>query len=153
MRATRFLNMSTGGDCVLQMLLRLERIGFDLQPDAAMMSVAAVDQQFLVEYLRKSLTHGIEPPRSYREFLDGIARKAGVNGQMPDAAIERRLVPYVSEIQEWVFRRFAQQCTQRGITSLVIYRPPTLALGGAEPASRRETVRLARAAGLEVIDL
>src|SRR4051794_3514840 len=147
------LNMSTGGDCVLQMLLRLERTGFDLQPNAAMMSVAAVDQQFLVEYLRKCLTHGIELPRSCREFLDGITRKAGVNGQMPDAAIERRLVPYVSEIQEWVFRRFAQQCTQRGIHSLVIYRPAPMDFRGVEPASRRETVRLARAAGLEVIDL
>jgi hypothetical protein len=147
------LNMSTGGDCVLQMLLRLELIGFDLQPDAAMISVAAVDQQFLVEHLRKCLTRGIEPPRSYREFLDGITRKAGVNGQMPDAAIERRLLPYVSEIQEWVFRRFAQQCTQRGIHPLVIYRPAPMDFGGVEPACRRETVRLARAAGLEVIDL
>lgn len=147
------LNMSTGADCVLQMLLRLEQIGFDLQPNAAMISVAAVDQQFLVEHLRKCLTHGIDPPRSYREFLDGINRKAGVNGQMPDAAIERRLLRYVPEIQEWVFRRFAQQCTQRGIHSLVIYRPAPMDFGGVEPACRSETVRLARAAGLEVIDL
>jgi hypothetical protein len=117
------------------------------------MSVAAVDQQFLVEYLRKCLTHGIQPPPSYREFLDGVTRKAGVNGQMPDLAIERRLVPYISEIQEWVFRRFAQQCTQRRVHSLVIYRPAPMDFRGVEPASRRETLRLVRAAGVEVIDL
>jgi len=134
-------------------LLRLEQIGFDLHPDAAMISVGAVDQQFLVEYLRKCLTRGIDPPRSYRKFLDGIAKEAGVNGRMPDAAIERRLLRYVPEIHEWVFRRFAQQCTQRGIHPLVIYRPAPMDFGGVEPACRSETVRLARAAGLEVIDL
>ncbi|HMF02536.1 MAG TPA: hypothetical protein VKK06_21785, partial [Terriglobia bacterium] len=147
------LNMSTGADCVLQMLLRLEQIGFDLHPDAAMISVGAVDQQFLVEYLRKCLTRGIDPPRSYRKFLDGIAKEAGVNGRMPDAAIERRLFRHVPEIHEWAFRRFAQQCTQRGIHPLVIYRPAPMDFGGVEPACRSETVRLARAAGLEVIDL
>ena len=37
--------------------------------------------------------------------------------------IERRLQPYVDELYEWAFRRFAQQCKQRGIHPLVIYRP------------------------------
>jgi hypothetical protein len=147
------LNMSTAGDCVLQMLLRLEQTGFELRPDAAMFSVAAVDQQFLVEHLRKCLILGIDPPLDYREFLDGIARKAGVDGRMPDAVIERRLLPYVPEIHEWVFRRLAQQCVQRGIHPLVIYRPAPMDFEGVELARRSETVRLARAAGLEVIDL
>jgi hypothetical protein len=147
------LNMSTAGDCVLHMLLRLEQTGFELRPDAAIFSVAATDQQFLVEHLRKCLTLGIDPPPDYRGFLDGIARKAGVNGRMHDVMIERRLLPYVSEIHEWVFRRLAQQCVQRGIHPLVIYRPAPMDFEGVEPASRSETVRLARAAGLEVIDL
>jgi hypothetical protein len=147
------LNMSVAGDCVLQMLLRLEQTGFELQPDAAMFSVAAADQQFLVEHLRKWLTLGIDPPPDYREFLDGIAHKAGVDGRMHDAVIERRLLPYVSEIHEWVFRRLAQQCAQRGVRPLVIYRPAPADFEGVEPARRSETVRLARAAGLQVIDL
>jgi hypothetical protein len=135
------------------MLLRLEQTGFELQPDAAMFSVAAADQQFLVEHLRKWLTLGIDPPPDYREFLDGIAHKAGVDGRMHDAVIERRLLPYVSEIHEWVFRRLAQQCAQRGVRPLVIYRPAPADFEGVEPARRSETVRLARAAGLQVIDL
>jgi alginate O-acetyltransferase complex protein AlgI len=147
------LNMSTAGDCVLQMLLRLEQIGFELRPDAAIFSVAATDQQFLLEHLGKCLTRGIDPPPDYREFLDGIARKAGVDGRMHEAAIERRLLPYVAEIHEWVFRRFAQQCMQRGVHPLVIYRPAPVDFEGVELARRSETVRLARAAGLEVIDL
>ena len=147
------LNMSTAGDCVLQMLLRLEESGFDLQPDAALFSVAAADRQFLVEHLRKCLTLGIEPPSDYREFLEGIARKAGVDGKMHDVVIERRLLPYVSEIHEWVFRRFAQQCAQRGVRPVVIYRPAPADFEGMEPAGRSELVGLARAAGLEFVDL
>jgi hypothetical protein len=147
------LNMSVAGDCVLQMLCRLEQAGFEFRPDAVMFSVAGVDQQFLVEHLRKCLTLGIDPPPDYREFLAGIARKAGVDGQMQGAVIERRLLPYVREIQEWVFRRLAQQCAQRGIHPLVIYRPAPIDFEGVEPARRSEIVQLARAAGLEVIDL
>jgi hypothetical protein len=147
------MNMAVPGDCILQMLLRLEQTGFDFQPDAVIFSVAAVDQQFIVEHLRKCLTLGIEVPPGYREFLDGIIHKAGVDGRMRDAVIERRLLPYVSEVHEWVFRRLVQQCAQRGIQPLVIYRPAPIDFEGVEAARRSEIVRLARAAGLEVIDL
>jgi len=147
------LNMSTAGDCVLQMLLRLEQTGFGLKPDAAMFSIAAADRQFLLEHLRKSLTLGIDPPADYREFLDEIARKAHVNGRMHDVMIERRLQPYVTEIYEWVFRRLVRQCAQRGVRPLVIYRPAPADLEGSEPVIHSEMIRLARAAGLDVIDL
>jgi len=147
------LNMSVGGYGVLQRLLRLEQDGFEFQPDAAVLSVATGDQQFLVEHLRKAVTLGIEPPSDYREIFDGVIRKAGVRRKMPDAMIERRLQPYVTEIYEWTFRRFAQQCAQRGVRPLVIYRPAPVDFEGAEPAGRSEMIRLARAAGLEVIDL
>jgi hypothetical protein len=147
------LNMSTAGDCVLQMLLRLEQIGFDLRPDAAIFSVAATDQQFLVEHLAKCLTRGIDPPPAYREFLDGVAHKAGVDGRMHEAAIERRLLPYAPEIHAWVLHRFAQQCMQRGVHPLVTYRPAPVDFEGVEAARRSEILQLARAAGLQVIDL
>ena len=72
---------------------------------------------------------------------------------MPDVMIERRLQPYVTEIYEWTFRRLAQQCAQRGVRPLVIYRPAPVDFEGLEPSGRSEMVRLARAAKLEVIDL
>jgi hypothetical protein len=147
------LNLSVPGDCILQMLLRLEQTGFELQPDAVIFSVAGVDQQFIVEHLRKCLVLGIEWPAGYREFLDGIVHKAGVDGRMHDAVIERRLLPYVSEVHEWVFRRLTQQCAQRGIHPLVIYRPAPIDFEGVESTRRSEIVRLARAAGLEVVNL
>jgi len=147
------LNMSTAGDCVLQMLLRLEQTGFELKPDTAIFSIAAADRQFLLEHLRKCLTLGIDPPADYREFLDEIARKARVNGRMHDVMIERRLQPYVTEIYEWVFRRLVWQCAERGVRPLVVYRPAPADLEGSEPAIHSEMVRLARAAGLDVIDL
>lgn len=147
------LNMSVGGYGPLQRVLRLESEGFDFQPDAAILSVAAADEQFLPAHLTKALTLGIEPPTDYREMFDQIARKAGIHGKMPDAMIARRLQPYVTEISQWTFRRFAQQCAQRGVRPLVIYRPAPADFGGSEPAIHSEMVRLARSTGLEVIDL
>jgi hypothetical protein len=147
------LNLSVGGYSVLQRLLRLEQEGFEYQPDVALLSMGAVDGQFLVEHLRKALTRGIVPPVGYRELLEHVAREAGVHGGMPNVMIERRLLRYVTEINEWAFRRFAQQCAQRGVRPLVIYRPGPIDFEGLEPTGRREVLRLARAAGLEVIDL
>lgn len=147
------LNLSVGGYSILQRLLRLEWAGFEFEPDAVMFSVAAGDRQFLVEHVRKALTQGVEPPSDYREFLEGVARKAGVHRGMPDTMIERRLQPYVTEMYEWTFRRLAQQCAQRGVRPLVIYRPAPVDFEGLEPTGRSEMVHLAQAAGLEVIDL
>lgn len=147
------LNMSVGGSGVLQRLLRLEQAGFEFQPDAVMFSVAASDQQFLVEHLRKTLTQGIEPPSDYREVVERVARKAGVHRRMPDVMIERRLQPYVAEMYEWTFRRLAQQCAQHGVRPLVLYRPAPVDFDGLEAAARSEIIQLVRGAGLEVIDL
>jgi alginate O-acetyltransferase complex protein AlgI len=147
------LNLSVGGSSILQRLLRLEQQGFQFAPDAALLSLAAHDKQFLIQHLRKVLALGIRPPPDYRELFERIVGKARVHGKMPETMIERRLQPYATEIYEWSFRRFAQQCKQRGIHPLVIYRPAPVDFEGVEQAERSEVIRLARAAGLEVIDL
>jgi hypothetical protein len=147
------LNMSVGGYGILQRLLRLEKDGFAFQPDAAILSVAAADPQFLVEHLRKALNLGIEPPPEYREIFDQVIHQAGVHKNMPDVMIERRLQPYVDEVYAWTFHRFAKVCAERGVRPLVIYRPAPVDLDGLEPAGRSQILRLAQDAGLQVIDL
>jgi hypothetical protein len=147
------LNLSVGGYSPLQRVLRLEQEGFDFQPDAAILSVAATDKQFLLAHLAKALTLGIKPPASYREMFDTVVRKAHVDGTMPDVMIARRLQPYATELCRWSFQRFAQQCAQRGVRPLVVYRPAPVDFEGSEPAAHTEMVQLARAAGLDVIDL
>jgi hypothetical protein len=147
------LNLSVGGDSLLQRVLRLEHKGFDFQPDAVLFSVAAADQQFLAAHLRQALILGIEPPPDYREVVESVFRRAHVSRTMPAVLIERRLQSYLAEISEWAFRRFAQQCAQRGLRALVIYRPAPADFEGTEATIRNETVRIARAAGLDVIDL
>jgi alginate O-acetyltransferase complex protein AlgI len=72
---------------------------------------------------------------------------------MPDLMIERRLQPHMGELYEWTFHRFAQQCEQHGIHPLVVYRPEPVDFEGRDQAGRSEVTSLARAAGLEVIDL
>jgi hypothetical protein len=147
------LNMSVGNTGLFQRLLRLEQQGFQFEPDAVILSVAAADKQFFSRHLSRTLSLGIEPPPDYRAILERVSRKAGIRGKMPDVMIERRLQPYVGELYEWTFRRFAQQCKQHGIRPLVIYRPVPVDFEGWEQAGRSELSRLARAAGLEVIDL
>jgi hypothetical protein len=67
--------------------------------------------------------------------------------------IERRLQPYVTEVYEWAFQRFATECKRRGILPVIIYRSAPIDFEGVESASRSEISRLAEAARLEVIDL
>jgi hypothetical protein len=147
------LNLSVGGDSILQRVLRLEQEGFELQPDAAILSVNEVDTRFIASYLRKALIQRIEPPPGYREVVESVVRRAHVNGKMPAVMIERRLQPYATELSGWSFQRFAQQCAQRGVRPLVVYRPTPADFSGMESSTRSETLGWARTAGLEVIDL
>jgi len=147
------LNLSVAAYSVLQRLERFEQDGFALQPDAAIFSVAAADTQFLPAHLRKALIAGIQPPPEYRDIVEQVIRKAHVNGKMPPAMIERRLQPYVGEVCEWAFRRFAQLCAQHGVRPIVIYRPAPVDFTGSESTIRAELISAAHAAGLEVIDL
>ena len=147
------LNMSVGMSGLFQRLLRLEQQGFQFKPDAVILSVAAADKQFLFRHLSRTLGLGIEPPPDYRQILERVTRSAGIHGKMPEVMIERRLQPYGDELYEWAFQRFAQQCKQRGIHPLVVYRPAPSDSEGSEQAERTKITGLARAAGLEVIDL
>jgi hypothetical protein len=147
------LNLSVAGDSIPQRVLRLEEEGFEFQPDAAILSITAVDEQFIAAPLRKALIEGINPSPGYREIVESVIRRARVDGNMPVVMIERRLRPYFTELCTWSFQRFAQQCAQRGVRPLVIYRPAPADFSGMESSARSKMLELARAAGLEVIDL
>ncbi len=147
------LNLSVAADSILQRVQRLEQVGFEFQPDAVILSVTAVDDQFIASSVRKALIQGIEPYPGYREVVESVVGRAHVNGKMPAVMIERRLQPYAAELCEWSFQRFAQQCAQRGVRPLVIYRPAPADFSGLESAARSKILGFARTAGLEVIDL
>ncbi len=147
------LNLSVAADSILQRVLRLEQEGLEFQPDAAMLSVTAVDEQFIASHIRKALIQGIEPAPGYREVVQSVVSRAHVNGKMPAEMIERRLQPYFTELCSWSFQRFAQQCAQRGVRPIAMYRPAPADFSGLESAARTKMLGLARAAGLEVIDL
>jgi hypothetical protein len=147
------LNLSVAADSILQRVLRLEQEGFEFQPDAAVLSITAVDEQFVASQLRKALIQGVEPSPGYREVVQSVVRRARVNGKMPAVMIERRLQPYFSELCTWSFQRFAQQCALRGVRPIVIYRPAPADFSGLESAARSRMLGMARAAGLQVIDL
>jgi alginate O-acetyltransferase complex protein AlgI len=147
------LNLSVAADSILQRVLRLEQEGFQFQPDAVMLSISAVDEQFVASHIRKALIKGVDLPPGYREVVQSVVRRAGVNGKMPAVMIERRLQPYFTELCRWSFQRFAQQCAQRGVRPIVIYRPAPVDFSGMESAGRSKMLGLARDAGLEIVDL
>ncbi len=147
------LNLAVAGDSILQRVLRLEQVGFEFQPDAAILSITAVDEQFIASSLRKALIQGIEASPEYREMVQSVVGRARVNGKMPAVMIERRLQPYFDELCRWSFQRFVQQCTQRGVRPIVIYRPAPADFSGQESAARSKMLGMARNAGLQVIDL
>ena len=147
------LNLSVAADSILQRVLRLEQEGFEFQPDAAILSVSAVDEQYLASHLRKALIRGIDPPPEYHLIVEQIVRGSQVNGKMPAEMIERRLQPYANELCQWSLNRFAQQCVQHGVRPLVVYRPAPADFSGLESSTRSKMLGFARAAGLEVVDL
>jgi hypothetical protein len=147
------LNLSVAADSILQRVLRLEQEGFEFQPDAVMLSITAVDAQFIASHIRKALIRGVDLPSGYRELVQSVVRRARVNGKMPAVMIERRLQPYFDELCRWSFQRFAEQCAQRKIRPIVIYRPAPADFSGLESAVRDKMLGMARAAGVQVIDL
>lgn len=149
----QILNLAVGGSDVLQRLLWLEQRGFRFGPDAAMFSVAAHDQQFLIEHLSKVVTLDIAVPPGYAEIFNRIVGKARLHKKMPAAMIEGRLRPYIAEIYQWAFERFATECRARGIRPFVIYRPAPADLEHLELASRSQITHLAGVANVEMIDL
>jgi hypothetical protein len=51
------------------------------------------------------------------------------------------------------FQRLKHECTERGIRAYVVYRPAPIDFAQLELTRHGEVVRLAREAGLEILDL
>jgi len=115
------------------------------------LTVYAPDRLFILPKLTRVLRQNLEAPPGYREFLAEIYRKAKVDSGTPDLVMQSRLRPYIPEMYEWLFRRFVDQCEQRGIRALAIYRPQPHE--PFHPPEYLEIERLTRVAGLELIDL
>jgi hypothetical protein len=145
------LNLSVGDTSLFQKVARLEAVGFGFEPDVVILTVYAPDRLFILPKLSRILRQNLEAPSGYREFLSEIFRKAKVDSDTPDLVMQSRLRPYIPEMYEWLFRRFVDQCEQRGIRALAIYRPQPHE--PFHPPEYLEIERLTRAAGLELIDL
>jgi hypothetical protein len=145
------LNLSMGAAGLFQKLARIEEIGFGFEPDAVILSLYEPDRAFILPHLSRTLRQSFEAPAEYRGFLSEVYRKAGVHAGMPDMVIQSRLRPHIPELYEWVLRRFVQECEQRGIRALTIYRPQPHE--ESRPPEFFELQEITRAVGLEMIDL
>src|SRR5207302_4026357 len=74
------LNLSVAADSILQRVLRLEQEGFEFQPNAAILSVSAVDKQFIASHLRKARILSIEPATAYHDIVHSFISLVRVTG-------------------------------------------------------------------------
>jgi hypothetical protein len=146
------LNMAASGESVFQKMLRLERVGFEYQPDAALLVVNPFDWNFVVQQLIRCVNGELTPPPDYAVIVDEVVREAGVKKGMPPLMVERRLRPHAPRVYEWIFKRFSDECKRRNVLPLVVYRPAPLD-DGSEASERSILLQCAHSAGVEVIDL
>jgi hypothetical protein len=149
-RKYEILNLSVGGYGVLRKLVKLEGDGFGFEPDAILFSVNAGDRVFDLGDMTKAMQSNLEMPYG---FLDGVITQARADGRMADLVIRHRLQPHVPEVFTSAFERLGDSCRERGIRAFVVYRPATIDPAQIEPARHAEVIRLAKDAGLEVLDL
>jgi hypothetical protein len=144
------LNLAMGGYAVFRKLVKLEREGFAFEPDEVIFMVNSNDRSMDLISLSVVVRQHWEIPYPY--FQD-VFRRAGVVDTMSDVEVQRRLKSFIDEMYHWAFRRLAEQCKQRGVRLVVVYRPTPLEWDEHEPARRAAVLRPAIEAGIEVLDL
>jgi len=151
-RFTRYeiLNMAVGGYGVLRKIVRLEGDGFDFSPDAVFFFVNSGDRVFDLGDMSNRLRSNVKVPF---EFLEEIVEKARADRRLEDVVIRNRLQPYIPEIFAGAFQRLKIEGAKRGTRIFVVYRPAAVDPAQLEPKRHVEVVRLAKEAGLEILDL
>lgn len=143
------LNFSVAGYSPFQQLIMLEKKALVFAPDAAIF-VAHVsgDIGMFSGYLSKVISAGYDIRYDY---LRDLIVKTGIDKEMSEAQIKKRLQPHKNDIIAWVYREMAALCRKHQVVPIWILVPN---LG--ELHSRAEVDHLmqqARAAGFATISM
>jgi hypothetical protein len=142
------LNFAVDGYCPLQELLATERRVLDFNPDVVAYFAHSAAAHRAGLHLAEAAREGVPIPYP---ALAEIVVKAGIEQGDTKIDVERRIKPYSNDILSWTYRRFVEQCRNRGATPVWFYLPQagdTLA-----PEKLDDLVRLATTAGFVTLDL
>jgi D-alanyl-lipoteichoic acid acyltransferase DltB (MBOAT superfamily) len=143
-----FLNFGVAGHASLQELWTFEEKVLSFKPNAVFFVSHQIEEEVTVRNLALSLSTGVEIPYDY---LEEIARKAGVQEGMPQSEVERLLKPYSNEILSWTYHRFVDTSRENGITPVWVFMP-TLEFPLSEEL-KGQLYEMAEEAGFITLDL
>jgi hypothetical protein len=125
----------------------MEKKGFDFNPDIVL-NVGIDDMTWIVNELSHAVDKNLDVP--YQGLME-IVNRAGVEVGLPKIVAEQRLRPYRAELLEWVYRRFSEQCRQRGVAAVATFIP----IPEEHRLDREDLLKqmeLARGAGFVLLD-
>jgi hypothetical protein len=143
------LNFAVPGYSGLQSLMSLERKALAFEPNAVIYTSHPREVTNSLRHLVSCVRAGREIPW---EHLRELVAKVGATERMPEGEIYRRLAPFGDEIVAWVYRRVAEIAKERGMAPLSIYFP-VLQPNENDPAAAAKLMRMARDAGMQVVDI
>lgn len=141
------LNMAVPGYDPPQQLVRAEQ-AFQFGPHAIFYVAAGREITRATRFVGRFVASGGQLPY---ERLREIVERAGVGPKMAEVDALKALQPYRAEVLSAVYRHLAEQAGARGAVPVWIFLPQ--AREGDWGDETEETVRIARAAGFEVINM
>jgi hypothetical protein len=117
------------------------------EPDAVFFVAHHLEESNLVRNLANRMRSGVEMPYDY---LDEVARKAGIEENMTQIEAERLLRPFGPELVTWTYKRVVEVSKERGILPVWIF---ISALDESEIQDPTDLMRLAQEVGFTTIDL
>ncbi|MEX2123337.1 MAG: hypothetical protein WD795_05560 [Woeseia sp.] len=141
------LNFGVPGYQPLQQLVALEK-ALRFQPNAILYIATGREPSRAAWYLVEAVQKGIEIP--YPRLREIVA-ESGLLASMDETTARRRLEPYNREILAWTYDYIVEQSLAQAALPILVFLPQVRE--GTWQEETPETLRLAAAAGFDVVDL
>ena len=116
------LNFSVNGYSAIQQVYVTQEKVLSFQPDLVLLTAHSADHRRLKEYVRRLIRRGRDIP--YPE-LAKILDEAGIEEDMVQSEIERRLAPVLDKVVAWSYNKIAEICNANGIQMAWVLVPMT----------------------------
>jgi hypothetical protein len=146
-------NFSVEGYGALQKLAVVEEQVIPCDPDLIIWVTYALEGARAADQLGHMLQGGYKIPARFEDLIADMCQKARVDASMNKAQFERLIRPYMRELVDASFQRFAELCRTHGKRGCFLYRPGLKEFVHIQAANRDEMLDLARKTELPILDL
>jgi hypothetical protein len=145
------LNFGVAGYSPFHMLYQLDRKVFGFEPNMAMFLGHVNDVERASREWINMVRKGTAPPEP---FLDQLKARTGLRTGIGTNEARRRIKGYERDLLVWVYRRFVERCTARGVQPVFVYMQAVTDIDETwRAADRAAVLAIAREAGLPILDL